>query len=172
MIMQFLTKTKTVIDGILKVVCVAAFMILVIVVSWQVFARQVLDDPSQWSETLARYLFIWVGLLGAALVFGERGHIAIEVLVNRLPERVQKVLAYAVQLIVATFATYVLVWGGIRATENAWIQNLSGLPTPLGPWYLVLPISGVIVVFYSVFHMAALRRGEEDSFDTTPTDVV
>lgn len=163
--MKVLTRTKDLLDRVLTVVCVALFMILVVVVSWQVFARQILGDPSQWSETLSRYLFVWVGLLGAALVFGERGHIAIDVVVRRLPATPQRLLALLVQLIVIAFAAYILVWGGTRAADNSWAQNLSGLPTTIGPWYLVLPISGVLIIFYSVYHLIEVGSGEEEAFE-------
>lgn len=163
--MNRLTKVKNAIDKVLLIVCVALFMILVVVVSWQVVARQILNDPSQWSETLSRYLFVWVGMLGAALVFGERGHIAIDVAARRLPEVPQKVLAIVVQLIVIVFSAYILVWGGWRATDNAWGQNLSGLPTTVGMWYLVLPMAGVLIIFYSIYHMLGVGSGEEAAFD-------
>lgn len=164
--MELLEKAKGVVDKILMIVCVALFMILVVVVTWQVITRQILNDPSQWSETLSRYLFVWVGLLGAALVFGERGHIAIDVAVRRLPRVPQLVMAQLVQLLVIAFSAAILVWGGGRAAMNAWGQNLSGLPTAIGPWYLVLPIAGVLIILYSIYHMVILAKGEEPAFDS------
>lgn len=167
--MKAFTATKRTIDRILGIVCVALFMILVAVVTWQVFARQVLHDPSQWSESLARYLFVWVGLLGAALVFGERGHIAIDVAVRRLPALPQRIVALLVQGIVIVFSAYILVYGGLRAAGNAWHQNLSGLPMAIGPWYLVMPLAGVLVIVYSIYHLVRVARGDVESFE--PDDI-
>ncbi len=86
-------RAKGWLDKTLSAICIGLFALLVVIVTWQVFTRQVLNDPSAWSETLARYVFIWLGLLGSALVFGERGHIAIDLLARRLTRSVQRPLA-------------------------------------------------------------------------------
>ena len=39
---------------------------MVINVLWQVFTRFVIRDPSSFTEEAARYMMIWVGLLGSA----------------------------------------------------------------------------------------------------------
>lgn len=151
--MQAFDSVKRGLDRAMTVVCVALFAILVAVVTWQVFTRQILNSPSQWSESLSRYLFVWVGLFGAALVFGERGHLAIDVGVRQLPQKIQKWIAVLVQAIIIAFSAYLLVWGGWRAAMNAWQQNLSGLPTTVGPWYLAMPIAGIVIIVYSVYHL-------------------
>ncbi len=155
-------RVKGWLDKTLAVVCVGLFALLVTIVSWQVWARQVQNEPSAWSETLSRYIFIWLALLGSALVFGERGHIAIDLLARRLPRRVQRPLAMVSQLIVIAFTAYVLIWGGWRASMLAMEQNLSGLPTTIGPWYLVMPLAGVLIIFYSVYHLIAIAGDQEE----------
>lgn len=163
---------KGVVEKTLTVVCVVLFMLLVVVVSWQVFSRQILGSPSQWSETLSRYLFVWVGLFGAALVFGERGHMAIDVAVRLLPKAPQKIIGIFVQVIVIAFSAYILVWGGWRASMNAWSQNLAGLPTAVGPWYLVLPISGGLIILFALYSMIKIMTGEEEPFEGEDQEVV
>ncbi|GGC08588.1 TRAP transporter small permease [Cellulomonas carbonis] len=164
---------KNALDRVLTWACVALFALLVVDVAWQVFARQVLDQPSGWSEELAKYLFIWLGLFGAALVFGERGHIAVDVLAKKLPVMVQRTLAVVVQLAVLTFTGLALVWGGLRVVDLAWEQNLTGLPVNVGPLYLALPISGVLIAFYTVYHLLKLFTGEETAaVDDAEPDVI
>src|SRR5699024_3392140 len=93
-----MTTVKNGIDRVLTWVCVVLFAALVLDVMWQVVTRQILNNPSAWSEELAKYLFIWLGLFGAALVFGERGHVAVDLLVQRSPRKVQVVLMVLTQL--------------------------------------------------------------------------
>lgn len=163
---------KNALDRVLTWTCVVLFALLVVDVSWQVFARQVLDQPSGWSEELAKYLFIWLGLFGAALVFGERGHIAVEVAVRKLPVLAQRVLAVVVQLAILTFTVLVLVWGGFSVVELAWEQNLTGLPANVGPLYLALPISGVLIAFYTLYHLVRILTGAEAPVEDAEPDVV
>ncbi|MCV9995270.1 TRAP transporter small permease [Paeniglutamicibacter sp. ZC-3] len=159
-------------DRFLAVACVALFAVLVVTVVWQVFSRQVLNSPSAWTSELAQYLFVWLGLFGAALVFAERGHIAVDFVVRKFPPVVEKATAVFVQLAIIAFSALILVWGGYRVAEKSWGQALSGLPVTVGPLYLVMPITGIIIIFYALFHTLAVIRGDEEPIADTEPDVV
>lgn len=152
-------------DRVLKAASVVLFALLVLVVVWQVFSRQVLNSPSAWTEEAARYTFVWVGLFATALVFSEGGHIAVDFVVGKFAPVAQKVVAVGVQLSIIFFALVVLVYGGIRASSGAWGQSLSALPTQVGVMYLAMPITGVMIAFYAVYHLQAILRGAEDPLE-------
>lgn len=152
---------KNSLDKFLKVSSVVLFAALVLTVMWQVFSRQVLSSPSAWSEELARYLFAWLGFFATALVFSERGHISVDVLIRKLSPKLQKVVAVIIQLAIISFAGLFLTWGGLRAAMTAWGQNLTALPTTIGPLFLVMPITGVLIVFYAIYHIWAILKGSE-----------
>ncbi|MGV8966714.1 MAG: TRAP transporter small permease [Cellulomonas sp.] len=160
-----MTAIKNALDRVLTWFCVALFASLVIVVAWQVFARQVLNEPSGWSELLGTYLFIWLGLFGSALVFGERGHIAVDFVVRKLPEKIRIAVTVVVQLSILAFTCLVLVWGGYLVSSLAWDQNRPGLPINVGPLYLALPISGVLIALYTIYHLIRILTGAERAVD-------
>ena len=160
-----LTAAKSALDRVLSWVCVVLFAALVLDVMWQVFTRQVLDAPSAWSEELAKYLFIWLGLLGSALVFGERGHVGVELLVQKAPPGLQRVLSLVVQLSILAFALVALVWGGWQVVDIAWDQKVTGLPFAVGQLYLALPICGVLTALYTLYHVVRIARGDEPPFE-------
>lgn len=155
---------KKVLDRVLYWITVVLFALLVVVVVWQIFSRQVLHDPSTWTEEGARMTFVWLGLFASAFVFGERGHIAVEFVVRKLPVGGERVVSVLVQLVVLAFAVIVLVWGGWRASQNAWLQNLSALPFTLGQMYLALPISGALIAFYSLYYIQAVARQTQEPY--------
>lgn len=167
-----MTTVKNVLDRVLTWVTVVLFAALVVDVAWQVFARQVLNQPSGWSEELAKYLFIWLGLFGSALVFGERGHIAVDFAVKKLPEKIKIALTAVVQLAILVFTGLVLIWGGLRVVDLAWAQNLTGLPVNVGPLYLALPISGVLIAFYTIYHLVRILTGAERPIEDAEPDVL
>ena len=167
-----MTRAKSLLDRLLTWVCVVLFAVLVVDVTWQVFARQVLDQPSTWSEELAKYLFIWLGLFASALVFGERGHIAVDFAVKKLPAKAQVVVSVLIQLSILVFTALVLVWGGARVVDLAWEQNLTGLPVNVGPLYLALPISGVLIALYTVYHLVRILSGAERAVEDAEPDVL
>lgn len=150
-------------DQVLKWASVFLFTALVIIVSWQVISRS-LGDASTWAEEAARYSFVWLGFFAAALVFSEKGHIAVDFIVRRQKLSVQKVTAILAQLSIIALAILVFIWGGIRASGRAWTQQLSSLPGTVGMMYLVLPVTGVLITFYAVFHMLQIIRDEEPPY--------
>ena len=64
-------KFRAQIDSILEKTLVIIMSLMVINVLWQVFSRYILANPSSFTDELARYLMIWVGVLGAAYVAGK-----------------------------------------------------------------------------------------------------
>lgn len=149
------------IDRVLAVLCVAIFTALVVVVAWQVFSRQVLGAPATWTEESARYVFVVLALLGAALVFSERGHIAVELLVSKFALPVQRVIALAVEGSIIFFAGYVMIYGGLAVAENAWTQNISTMPVSVGQVYLILPVAGALITFFAFCHVVGMFAGTE-----------
>lgn len=156
-----LEATRRVIDRVLVVSCIAIFAALVVVVAWQVFSRQVLGAPASWTEESARYVFVVLALLGAALVFSERGHIAVELLVNKFSLSVQKIVGLAVEVSIVFFAGYVMIYGGLAVAENAWTQNISTLPLSVGQVYLTLPVAGALITFFALCHIVGMFAGTE-----------
>ena len=64
--------------------------VLVVDVLWQVISRYLLSSPSSFTDELAGFLLIWVGVLGAAYVAGRKEHLAIDILVQRSPPARQR----------------------------------------------------------------------------------
>lgn len=147
---------KEKLDRALEWVCFGLFVVLIATVAWQVFTRQVLNSPSSWSEELAKYVFVWLGLFGAALVFGERGHIAVDFLVRRLPAAPQKAVGMLSHVLVLAFTALVLVYGGCSIASLAWEQTIPALPVSAGQMYLAIPVSGVLTLFYCIHHLVEI----------------
>ncbi|NLE96998.1 MAG: TRAP transporter small permease [Propionibacterium sp.] len=150
-------------DSFLKWASVILFAALVIIVAWQVITRTA-GDASTWAEEGARYSFVWLAFFSTTLVFSEKGHIAVDLLVRRQPKAGQKTTAIFAQLCIMAMAILVFIWGGLRAANRAWGQQLSSLPGTVGMMYTVLPITGVLILFYSIYHTLQIIRDEEPPY--------
>jgi len=150
-------KAKKVVDRILEWALIVLMGGNVINVLWQVFTRFVLKDPSSWTEELARYLLIWVGLLGAAYAVGRKMHLAVDVLLARFKGKAQNTAQLIIQGLIFLFALAVMVVGGYRLVEITLTleQTSAALQIPLGYVYLVVPLSGVLIMFYT---LASIRE--------------
>ena len=73
-----LAKIKKILDRSLEVLVTTAMAVLVLDVVWQVFTRYILRNPSDWTEELATYLMIWVGMLGASVALNRGAHLGID----------------------------------------------------------------------------------------------
>ena len=142
------------VDFALEWLLVALMSLMVVNVLWQVATRFLLNDPSSFTEEIARYLLIWVGLLGGAYAVGKRIHLAIDLLPSMLDGRRKYVLELFIEFCIFVFAALVLVGGGAGLV---WLtldlgQTSAALQIPLGFFYLVLPLSGLLMMFYAGLH--------------------
>jgi TRAP-type C4-dicarboxylate transport system permease small subunit len=152
---------RRVVDRALEWLLVAFMWLMVVNVLWQVATRFLLRNPSSFTEEIARYMLVWVGVLGGAYAVGKRIHLAIDLLPSKLEGRRKALLELFIEACIFVFAALVLVFGG---SGLVWLtldlgQTSAALQVPLGIVYLVLPLSGILMMFYSAAHGAeALSR--------------
>jgi TRAP-type C4-dicarboxylate transport system permease small subunit len=138
--------------------------VMVLNVVWQVFTRFVLRAPSGYTEELSRYLMIWAGLLGAAYVAGQNGHLALDLLSGRSQGKAKRVWDRVIHAFGLLFTLLVLVVGGSRLVL---IQLQLGQVSPalginMGLVYLAVPIAGMLMAFYS---LASIVSPRDESID-------
>ncbi len=151
---------RNVLTKALNVLAGVSFIAMVLLTCWQVFTRYVLANPSSWSEELVSYLFAWASLLGASLITGERGHMNIPILVERMSPPVQKALNIFGELIAFAFSGIILVYGGIEISQLAMGQMTSSLGVAVGVFYVVMPLCGVLNMIYTVLNIVDICKGE------------
>jgi TRAP-type C4-dicarboxylate transport system permease small subunit len=132
-------------------------------VSWGVFTRYLIGAQSPWTEELARFLLIWIGLLGAAYVAGQNKHLAIDLLSSRLEGKSKRLLQRAINLIILFFVVTALFIGGLRLVYITYKlgQASAALQLPLSVVYLIIPISGLLVVFYKIADWQNLNKAQK-----------
>ena len=145
-------KYREKIDSFLAWTLVIIMSLMVINVLWQVFSRFILGDPSSYTEELARYLMIWVGVLGAAYVSGKNKHVAIDYIPSKFSKTNQCKVKKLVTWILMIFAFFAFIIGGSRLVYITYIleQFSPALQIPLAFVYLVIPISGILIVYYKI----------------------
>ncbi len=144
----------------LEVFLVVLMSVLVVDVLWQVFSRYLLASPSSFTDELAGFLLIWVGVLGAAYVAGRKEHLAIDILVQRSPPQRQRRLQVTIHALILLFALFVMVLGGTYLVYTRFVLEVksAALQLPLGYVYVVLPLSGLIIIYYEILHILHLRK--------------
>lgn len=141
--------------------------LLVLDVVWQVFSRYILNAPSTFTDELARFLLIWVSLLGAAYFSGKNEHIAINVLPTRLsPDRRRKLNIF-IRVLIIGFVFSVLVVGGsfLVYYTYTYYQITPSLQIPMALIYLIGPISGILIIYYKISDIINILNHEPEEIE-------
>lgn len=147
-----MNKLVTSLERVLATFCVVLCIGLVISVVWQVFSRYVLNAPSAFTDETARFLFIWVGLVGAAYGLGKKKHLAIDLLLMKLetaPKK-QALLQLIINVISIFFIVVIMCYGGTKLVldtlDAGQISPVLGIQ--MGLVYLALPVSGFFMLIF------------------------
>lgn len=139
------------IDNTIKNILNVLLVFLVLDVCWQVLTRFVLPEPSSYTEEIARFLLIWIGLLGAAHAYRQNMHLGIDFFVQKFDQSTQKKIRIFVLLSCAFFAISVFIVGGINLANITLQlkQHSAALGIKMGYIYFVLPITGGLILLYT-----------------------
>ncbi|MEM7548617.1 MAG: TRAP transporter small permease [Bacteroidota bacterium] len=145
---------------LLEYVLVVLITIMTIDVIWQVASRYLFQSPSSFTDELAGFLLVWVGLLGAAYALGKRAHLAIDILPKKLEGRSRVALLMIIECCITLFSIGVMVIGGTNLVYLTFTleQKSASLQIPLGYVYIILPISGLLMAYFSLNHMLESRK--------------
>ena len=122
----------------LSMACVTLMALLVVA---QVVLRYVFNDPLDWSEEMARIVFIYLAFVGIGAAYGRRRHMSIDALVILLPARMKKAVQFAVVGIASAFLLAVIM---ITARSMVELHRMDittpALEYPMTLVYLVIPL--------------------------------
>jgi len=120
---------------------VISVAILIIPVSLQIFSRYTALIPSYiWTEEMARFLFIWMIMIGAMIGVREGTHFEVD-LWPRLKPRAEAAVRLAASIGVLVMAL-VFVWAGIEFTRFAWNRTSELAELPLWMIHIAWPLTG------------------------------
>ena len=144
-----------ILNKILAGCCCIILAIMVFCVTWQVIARFIFNAPSTVLDEFTQILFMWMILLGGVYTAGLKKHLAIDLLAQKLPAASVLTLDSFIQIIITVFAVIFMIYGGNIVVEKAQhVGQISPvLKWPMDKVYWVMPVSGLILVWYSVMNI-------------------
>ena len=134
--------------ALLRWLLVIAVGVLIVPVSLQIFSRYTELIPAYiWTEEMARFLFVWMIMIGAMLGIYEGRHFEVDVW-PRLAPRAQAALRLVSNLAVLAFAL-VFVWAGWYFTRFAWNRISELAELPLWLIHMAWPIAGLTWLLFT-----------------------
>jgi TRAP-type C4-dicarboxylate transport system permease small subunit len=128
-------------------ICMAAMSIVVFT---QVFARYVLQNSIPWSEELARFLMIWLGLVGASAIMRYDAHVAITLLRERLPPKLSTLCKLLGRIAIGVFL-FMLIYQGFSLALFFIKQKSPALRISMFIPYSALYISGILMAVHLIY---------------------
>ena len=147
------------IDKYLSYILIFLMALMTLDVLWGVFTRYAMGSQADWTEELARFLLVWIGILGAAYAAGQHMHLSIDLLMPSLTKKRQRILFIFINLLIILFAFTVLIIGGCRLIYITQVlgQLSASLRLPMAVVYAVLPLSGLLVIYYKIYDLKHLK---------------
>ncbi len=122
------------------------FIVMLLVLIIQIAARQIFDIPLKWSEELARFLFVYAGYFGVSASIKENSHVYIEFFVEKLPEKVQKVINIIIQALVLV-VLITMLYIGIQMTIRKMPVKIVSLNISYSYMYIALPTISLMMIY-------------------------
>lgn len=164
---QWTARCATILERTLDTLAASAVAVMAAAMFYQVFGRYVLSHAPSWSEELARYLMVWLTMLGSAAVLRTGGHITVTTLTDALPPGVQRAVL-AVRDAALVSACGVLAWWGTGYAALNGSQESAGMEIPMSIPYAALPVGAaliaVLVLLARFAGAPAVMHGEEETF--------
>ena len=141
---------------------------LTFLITWEVFARYVLNTPNPWAFDLMIMMYGAAFMMAGAYTLAKNGHVRGDVLYTFFPPRLQAGLDLLLYIVFFIPGVVALVWAGYTyAAESLAIREHSTLTAngpPLYPFKMVIPFAGVLLLLQGFVEIvrciACLRKGE------------
>jgi TRAP-type C4-dicarboxylate transport system permease small subunit len=159
---KLLDLLKSIYKKPVEFLCGSLMVTITLVVFLQVISRYVFHHPFDWPEELARFLFVWVALLGAALALKRGAHFSIDALFKRVSRRWRLSIALFTQSLLVIFVLIVTIKGfelALRIKE----QLSSGMEISMTLPYFAVPVSFAMMFKYILSDIYDLIKRERHS---------
>jgi TRAP-type transport system small permease protein len=113
-----------------------------------------MGDPLIWTDELARFLMVWLAVLGWIVASRKKLHVRIRFFQDLLPTRGHRAVEIAIQLAMAVFGALILVYGVGLVTKNIDLEATT-LPISMAWMYVPLLPAGAVTLAQGIRELVA-----------------
>ena len=148
--------------GFVLKVAAAGLTVMTLVISWQVFARYVLNASPPWSEAAALILMVSFVLLAAAVGVYEKFHLGFRWLVSKLPLRLKRAVFVFGQVLIMAFGA-AMAFNGLALVDYTATHIIPTLNISRSVAYWPFVVCGVLMLLFAFVNCATLIAGRRDA---------
>ena len=132
-----------------KIFLVITVALMIIVIAYQVILRYVFSASNAWSEELARYLFIYDVMIGAAIATRQNTHLQVDALIGILKPKTKCIFTIVATVLGIVFLIFLFGYS-IVLCQAASVNISAGLKVPMSIPYACMPIGAVLMILTSI----------------------
>lgn len=132
-------------------------LLIVIIVSCQVFGRLVLHKSIMWSEEVALLLMVWTAFIAMAIGVEKGLHISITLFFNMFP-KIAQIIITKINTLATIFFGYILLAYGIKLTSLTMSSTLPATQWPAGTAYIMMPVGGFFIIYFAVLDLFGAKK--------------
>ncbi|MCU8202467.1 TRAP transporter small permease [Vibrio vulnificus] len=146
---------RKIFDNLEEIITVPLMAALLVVLTWQIATRWLLNDPSLWSEELARVLFMYMSLIGCAIAIKRGTHVNITFFSDKLPEKIRLLLVLSLEAAVLV-SIFAIIYLGYQHVERTAFFELITLGVSSKWMNYSLPLGGLFMVIRQLQKMVGI----------------
>lgn len=150
--MREFKKLIEIVDNIIKYVAIAAFSVMSVLIILQVIFRYLLGSSLSFSEELARFLFIWSSMLGAAMCLKRRSHIGFDLLMLHIPRGLQKYGLLITNVMSLAFYAILVIFG-FKVSAVTMGQTSPAMGVKMGLIYASIAVAGFVMILNGIYNL-------------------
>ena len=132
-------------------------LVIVIIVSCEVFGRLVLHHSIMWSEEVALLLMVWTAFIAMAIGVEKGLHISISLFFNMFPKIIQKLIE-KINTLATIFFGYILVVYGVKLASMTMNSTLPATQWPAGTAYCMMPVGGIFIIYFALLDLLGAKK--------------
>jgi TRAP-type C4-dicarboxylate transport system permease small subunit len=134
-----------------------AILLLVVIL---IIADNKLDLGAVWANELARFMLVWIIMLGGTLAYAEHSHLGLDILVDKFDAPTKHASYILSHTLILLFALSVLIYGGYQLVIGRieMGQTMPALQISRGWFYASLPLAGILISTTAIAHLLASKK--------------
>ncbi len=148
---------KAFVDGLEKLLESAMVLILIVMMGslmWQVFTRFVIKMPSIWTEEIARYSFLYMVMVGAAIGVKRSTHFGMTMLIEKMSSKTRYYYwRFVINVVILVCSLLILIFGAEFTVKYGLTRVSPTFLVPMAWAFAIIPVSALLMVVFAVYNI-------------------
>jgi TRAP-type C4-dicarboxylate transport system permease small subunit len=167
--MKKFDKICEVINNIASAVTVAMMVFLILLITWSVFSRFVLNDPVAWQYEVTLICLSWIVFIGMSMTFHNDEHMRLTFVSNRFKPKMRAIWLFIMDMLCFVFLV-IAGYLSISIVQNSMGTMYQTIPVARGFFYMPFPI-GALFSLFQIINVGFKRIKAAEAEEAAPAAV-